>query len=104
MLLATARSTLPESQACCTLALLADEMVQLTEHDSLSRATGGRRLPENEPVVPTRSCGKRTASGLRVRLPNGIEISLSLNGHDEDALLSLLRLLCTLPCSLSTRP
>ena len=30
------------------LALLADEMVQLTGHDSLSRATVGRRLAENE--------------------------------------------------------
>lgn len=53
------------------------------------------------PVVPTGSCGKRTEPGLRVRLPNGIEISLS--GHDEDALSSLLRLLCTLPCSASPR-
>jgi transposase-like protein len=52
------------------------------------------------PVVPTGSCGKRAEPGLRVRLPNGIEISLS--GHGEDALSSLLRLLCTLPCSAST--
>jgi hypothetical protein len=54
------------------------------------------------PVVPASSCGKQAESGLRVRLPNGIEISLS--GHGEDALSSLLRLLCTLPCSVSTRP
>lgn len=54
------------------------------------------------PVVPAGSCGMRTESELRVRLPNGIEISLS--GHGEDALSSLLRLLCTLPCSVSTRP
>ena len=57
--------------------------------------------PPFVPVVPSDSCGKRAESGLRVRLPNGIEISLS--GHDEDALSSLLRLLCTLPCSASTR-
>lgn len=57
--------------------------------------------PPFVPVVPAVSCGMRTESGLRVRLPNGIEISLS--GHDEDALSSLLRLLCTLPCSVSTR-
>lgn len=57
--------------------------------------------PPFVPVVPAGSCGKWTESGLRVRLPNGIEISLS--GHDEDALSSLLRLLCTLPCSVSTR-
>lgn len=57
--------------------------------------------PPFAPVVPAGSCGKRTESGLRVRLPNGIEISLS--GHGEDELSSLLRLLCTLPCSVSTR-
>lgn len=53
------------------------------------------------PVVQAGSCGKQAAPGLRARLPNGIEVSLS--GHDEDALSSLLRLLCTLPCSASTR-
>jgi len=58
--------------------------------------------PPFVPVVPADSCDKRAESGLRVRLPNGIEISLS--GHDEDALSSLLRLLCTLSCSVSTRP
>jgi transposase len=58
--------------------------------------------PQFVPVVPAGSCGKRTESGLRIRLPNGIESSL--NGHGEDALSSLLRLLCTLPCSVSTRP
>ena len=57
--------------------------------------------PPFVPVVPAGSCGMRTESGLRVRLPNGIEISLS--GQSEDALSSLLRLLCTLPCSVSTR-
>jgi len=58
--------------------------------------------PPFVPVVPSGSCGMRIESELRVRLPNGIEISLS--GHDEEALSSLLRLLCTLPCSVSTRP
>jgi transposase-like protein len=53
-------------------------------------------------VVPVSSCGMRSESGLRVRLPNGIEISLV--GQSEDALSSLLRLLCTLSCSVSTRP
>jgi len=57
--------------------------------------------PSFVPVVSADSCRKQAESGLRVRLPNGIEISLS--GHDEDTLLSLLRLLCTLPCSASTR-
>jgi transposase len=58
--------------------------------------------PPFVPVVSAGSCRKQAEPGLRVRLPNGIEISLS--GHDEDALSSLLRLLCTLPCSASTRP
>lgn len=53
------------------------------------------------PVVPAGSCSKPTESGLRVRLPNGIEICLS--GHGEDELSCLLRLLCTLPCFVSTR-
>lgn len=53
------------------------------------------------PVVPAGSCRKQAEPGLRVRLPNGIEISLV--GHGEDALSSLLRLLCTLPCSASPR-
>lgn len=57
--------------------------------------------PQFVPVVPAGSCGKRVEHGLRVRLPNGIEISLS--GHGENELPSLLRLLCTLPCSVSTR-
>jgi transposase len=48
LLVATACSSPPEGRACWTLALLADEMVQLTGHDSLSRATVGRRLAENE--------------------------------------------------------
>lgn len=58
--------------------------------------------PQFVPVVPAGSCGMPAEPGLRVRLPNGIEISLS--GHGDDALSSLLRLLCTLPCSASIRP
>jgi transposase len=48
LLIATACSAPPKGQACWTLELLADEMVRLTEHDTLSRATVGRRLAENE--------------------------------------------------------
>ena len=48
LLIATACSAPPEGQAHWTLALLADEMVRLTGHESLSRATVGRRLAENE--------------------------------------------------------
>jgi transposase len=54
------------------------------------------------PVVPAGASTRRAEPGLRIRLPNGIEISLS--GHSEDELSSLLQLLCTLPCSASTRP
>ena len=48
LLIATACSAPPEGQAHWTLALLADEMVRLSGHESLSRATVGRRLAENE--------------------------------------------------------
>ncbi|NHZ83723.1 hypothetical protein F2P44_31310 [Massilia sp. CCM 8695] len=48
LLIATACSAPPEGQARWTLELLADAMVRLTGHDSLSRATVGRRLAENE--------------------------------------------------------
>lgn len=48
LLIATACSAPPQGQARWTLALLADEMVRLTGHESLSRATVGRRLAENE--------------------------------------------------------
>ena len=48
MLVATACSKPPEGRARWTLELLAGEMVRLTEHESISRATIGRRLKENE--------------------------------------------------------
>jgi transposase len=47
LLVATACSAPPEGQARWTLALLASEMVRLTGHDTLSRATVARRLGEN---------------------------------------------------------
>ena len=47
LLIATACSAPPEGRARWTLELLADEMVRLTGHDSLSCATVGRRLAEN---------------------------------------------------------
>lgn len=79
-----------------TLHLQKQEQSSVTTSQSVAPSP-----PPFVPVVSAGSCGKRTESGLRVRLPNGIEISLS--GHDEDALSSLLRLLCTLPCSVSTQ-
>ena len=48
LLVATTCSDPPEGRARWTLELLADEMVRLTEHDSVSKATIGRRLAENE--------------------------------------------------------
>lgn len=48
LLVATACSAPPEGQAHWTLELLAGEMVRLTDHETLSRATVGRRLNEND--------------------------------------------------------
>ena len=48
LLVATACSRPPEGRARWTIELLADEMVRLTEHESLSRETVRRRLAENE--------------------------------------------------------
>jgi transposase len=47
LLVATACSNPPEGRARWTLELLADELVRLTEHGSLSRETVRRRLAEN---------------------------------------------------------
>src|SRR5947209_14278252 len=47
LLVATACSNPPEGRARWTLKLLADELVRLTEHDSISRETVRRRLAEN---------------------------------------------------------
>jgi len=48
LLVATACSGPPEGRARWTLALLADQMVVLTDHENVSCATIGRRLAENE--------------------------------------------------------
>jgi len=48
LLVATACSSPPAGRARWTLELLADEMVKLTMHDSLSRETVRRRLAEND--------------------------------------------------------
>src|ERR1700741_5485714 len=47
LLVATACSSPPKGRARLTLELLADEMVRLTEHDTISRETVRRRLDEN---------------------------------------------------------
>jgi len=48
LLVATACSNPPEGRARWTLELLANELVRLTEHDSVSRETVRRRLAEND--------------------------------------------------------
>jgi transposase len=48
LLVATACSSPPAGRARWTLELLADEMIKLTEHESLSRETVRRRLAEND--------------------------------------------------------
>jgi transposase len=48
LLVATACSNPPAGRARWTLELLADEMVKLTEHESLSRETVRRRLADND--------------------------------------------------------
>jgi transposase len=48
LLVATACSNPPAGRARWTLELLADEMIKLTEHESLSRETVRRRLAEND--------------------------------------------------------
>ncbi len=48
LLVATACSSPPEGRARWTLALLAGELVKLTEHSGLSRETVRRRLAEND--------------------------------------------------------
>jgi transposase len=48
MLVATACTKAPAGRACWTLSLLADEMVRLTDHRSISSETIRRRLAENE--------------------------------------------------------
>jgi transposase len=48
LLVATACSSPPAGRARWTLELLADEMVKLTAHESLSRETVRRRLAEND--------------------------------------------------------
>jgi transposase len=48
LLIATVCSTPPDGRARWTLDLLADEIVRLTNHSSLSRDTIARRLAENE--------------------------------------------------------
>jgi transposase len=53
------------------------------------------------PVVAVNPVTPVTLPTLRARLPNGIEIDAHCATHDE--VVSLLQMLCQLPCSASTR-
>ena len=53
------------------------------------------------PVVTVNTATPVTMPTLRARLPNGIEIDAHCAARDE--VLSLLEMLCQLPCSVSTR-
>jgi len=53
------------------------------------------------PVVESKAAGKAGRVRFGAQLPNGIKLDLSELGGDE--LSSILQLLCTLPCSGSTR-
>src|SRR6202166_460796 len=62
LLVATACANPPEGRARWTLELLADAMVKLTEHESLSGETVRRRLAENGSSPGARTCGAFPAS------------------------------------------
>ncbi len=53
------------------------------------------------PVVEVKATGKLSCVRIGAQLPNGIRLDLSEVGGDE--ITSILELLCTLPCSGSTR-
>ena len=82
----------------------------ITRHRRQRELLVGRPVSEMEaaavgsafvPVVASRVPAPSSAVRLGAQLPNGIKLDLSAVGPDEVALL--LRLLCELPCSGSTR-
>ena len=82
LLVATACSNPPAGRARWTLELLADEMVKLTAHESLSRETVRRRLADNDLKPP----GRR-----RVRRPHGGRARSLCRGARPAAAGGLLR-------------
>ena len=71
LLIATACSNPPEGRARWTLELLADELVRLTEHDSISRETVRRRLTENDLKAVAQGQVVHSAYRRRVRRSHG---------------------------------
>src|ERR671939_1953462 len=76
LLVATACSSPPEGRARWTLALLAGEMVRLTEHQRLSRETVRRRLAENalKPWRQKRWCVPRIDGEYVARMEDVLDL------------------------------
>ncbi|HEX8794847.1 MAG TPA: IS630 family transposase [Polyangiaceae bacterium] len=76
LLVATACSKPPAGRARWTLTLLADEMVRLTDHRSLSAATIGRRLAEKElkPWQEKMWCIPKVDAGFVARMEDVLEL------------------------------
>jgi hypothetical protein len=74
---ATACAPPPEGRARWTLALLADALVELTEHESLSRETVRRRLAENElkPWRQTMGCIPAVDGEFVARMEDVLDLS-----------------------------
>ncbi len=74
LLVATACSKPPAGRARWTLELLADAMVELTEHEGLSRETVRRRLAENDlkPWRKTMWCIPKVDGTPRHPMPGGL--------------------------------
>ena len=71
LLVATACSSPPAGRARWTLELLADELVKLTAHESLSRETVRRRLAENDLKPWRKDMWCIPQVDARVRRPHG---------------------------------
>jgi len=76
LLVATACSSPPEGRARWTLALLAGEMVRLTEHEHVSRETVRRRLAENalKPWRQKRWCVPRVDGEYVARMEDVLDL------------------------------
>ena len=76
LLVATACSSPPAGRARWTLELLADAMVELTAHESLSRETVRRRLAENDlkPWRKTMGCVPQVDAEDVARMEDGLDL------------------------------
>jgi transposase len=85
LLVATACTSPPEGRARWTLDLLAGEIVRLTEHTSLSKATVGRRLAENDlkPWKKKMWCIPKVDAEFVARMEDVLDLYADLPRHDE---------------------